>query len=119
MSRRDEVAIVGYAARVPGAANIDAFWSLLRDNRSSVGWITQDRFATQPYLHPSADQIGRSIDERAVEIEDNDRTFCHRLSASDVRDIMQGGCARLQPKSRNDKKLQGGVHARVQRDRYP
>ncbi len=70
MSRRDEIAIVGYAARVPGAANIDAFWSLLRDNRSSVGWITPDRFATQPYLHPSPDQIGRSYTFAAGVIDD-------------------------------------------------
>ncbi len=70
MSRRDEVAIVGYAARVPGAANIDAFWSLLRNNRSSVGWITPDRFATQPYLHPSPDQIGRSYTFAAGVIDD-------------------------------------------------
>jgi acyl transferase domain-containing protein/NADPH:quinone reductase-like Zn-dependent oxidoreductase/acyl carrier protein len=70
MSRRDEVAIVGYAARVPGAANIDAFWSLLRDNRSSVSWITPDRFATKPYLHPAPDQIGRSYTFAAGIIDD-------------------------------------------------
>src|SRR5258708_23112808 len=70
MSRRDEVAIVGYAARVPGAANVDAFWSLLRDNRSSVSWITPDRFATEPYFHPSQEQIGGSYTFAAGVIDD-------------------------------------------------
>ena len=70
MTSRDEVAIVGYAARVPGASNIDAFWSLLRDNRSTVSWITPDRFAPQAFYHPSPDQIGRSYTFAAGVIDD-------------------------------------------------
>ena len=70
MTNRDEIAIVGYAARLPGAVNADAFWSLLRDNRSSVSWITPDRFPTQAFYHPSPDQIGRSYTFAAGVIDD-------------------------------------------------
>ena len=70
MSKRDEVAIVGYAARLPGAVNVDAFWSLLRDNRSTVSWITPDRFPTGAFLHPGQEQLGRSYTFAAGVIDD-------------------------------------------------
>ena len=70
MTNHEEVAIVGYAARLPGAPDVDAFWSLLRDNRSSVSSITADRFSTQSLYHPSPDQIGRSYTFAAGVIDD-------------------------------------------------
>ena len=70
MANRGEVAIVGYAGRLPGAANTDAFWSLLRDGRSSVSWITPDRFPTHGYYHPSMDQRGRAYTFAAGLIDD-------------------------------------------------
>lgn len=70
MTNRDEIAVVGYASRLPGAANADAFWSLLRDNRCSVSWITPDRFPTRAFYHPSPDQIGRSYTFAAGVIDD-------------------------------------------------
>jgi phthiocerol/phenolphthiocerol synthesis type-I polyketide synthase C len=65
-----EVAVVGYAGRLPGAGSAKAFWSLLRDNVSSVGWITPDRFPTERFYHPSPDQPGRSYTFAAGLIED-------------------------------------------------
>ncbi|MFN4018346.1 MAG: SDR family NAD(P)-dependent oxidoreductase [Reyranella sp.] len=70
MTRRDEVAIVGYACRLPGARDSDAFWKLLHHNRCSVTQITPDRFPTQAFYHPSADQIGRSYSFAAGVIDD-------------------------------------------------
>ena len=70
MTRRDEVAIVGYACRLPGAQNSNGFWKLLRNNRCSVTQITPDRFPTQPFYHPSPDQIGRSYSFAAGVIDD-------------------------------------------------
>ncbi len=69
MDRR-EVAIVGYACRVPGASSSKALWSLLRDNRCSVGTITQDRFPTGAFFHPDRDQAGRSYSFAAGVIDD-------------------------------------------------
>ena len=58
MQSRDEVAIVGYACRLPGARDVGAFWRLLKDNRCSVSWITDSRFSTWNLYHPSTDQRG-------------------------------------------------------------
>jgi len=70
MTARDEVAVVGFAARLPGAANSTALWSLLRDNRCSVSAITPDRFATEVFYHPSHDRPGRSYTFAAGVIDD-------------------------------------------------
>jgi acyl transferase domain-containing protein/NADPH:quinone reductase-like Zn-dependent oxidoreductase/acyl carrier protein len=70
MTRRDEVAIVGYACRLPGAQDSESFWKLLHRNRCSVTQITPDRFPTQAFYHPSADQIGRSYSFAAGVIDD-------------------------------------------------
>src|SRR5690349_5660340 len=65
-----EIAIVGYACRVPGARHSDELWQLLRNNRCSVSWITPDRFPTGAFYHPSPDQIGRSYTFAAGVIDD-------------------------------------------------
>ncbi|WP_428681645.1 SDR family NAD(P)-dependent oxidoreductase [Reyranella sp.] len=70
MTRRDEVAIVGYACRLPGAKDSDGLWALLRRNICSVSEITPDRFSTQSFYHPAPDQIGRSYSFAAGVIDD-------------------------------------------------
>lgn len=65
-----EIAIIGYACRMPGARHNDELWHLLRNNRCSVSWITPDRFPTQAYYHPSPDQLGRSYTFAAGVIDD-------------------------------------------------
>jgi len=70
MRNRDEVAIVGYAARLPGARDVDAFWSLLTSNRSAISWITPDRFPYEAFYHPSRTQSGRSYTFAAGLIDD-------------------------------------------------
>ncbi len=70
MALGHEVAVVGYASRLPGAGSAKAFWSALRDNVSSVGWITPDRFPTESFHHPAPDQAGRSYTFAAGLIDD-------------------------------------------------
>lgn len=70
MANKAEVAVVGYAGRVPGARNADAFWSLLRDNRCSIGAITSERFPTEAFYHPAPDQPGKSYSFAAGLIDD-------------------------------------------------
>lgn len=65
-----EVAIIGYACRMPGASNSSSLWRLLKENRCSVTWVTPDRFSTQDYYHPAADQRGRSYTFAAGLIDD-------------------------------------------------
>ncbi|WP_421998993.1 SDR family NAD(P)-dependent oxidoreductase [Reyranella sp.] len=70
MKARGEVAVVGYACRVPGAPHSDALWRLLRTNQCAVSQVTPERFPTQPYFHPGADQPGRAYTFAAGLIED-------------------------------------------------
>jgi len=70
MLNKAEVAIIGYAGRLPGAPNADAFWSLLRDNQCSISSITGERFPTEAFYHPSPDQAGKSYTFAAGVIDD-------------------------------------------------
>ncbi len=65
-----EIAIIGYACRLPGARRSEELWHLLRNNNCSVSWITPDRFPTEAYYHPSPDQVGRSYTFAAGVIDD-------------------------------------------------
>ena len=65
-----DIAIVGYAGRLPGAVDVERLWALLRDNRSVIGWVTPDRFPAGPFYHPAPDQCGRSYSFAAGLIED-------------------------------------------------
>jgi len=70
MIGREEVAIVGYAGRLPGVANPEQFWRLLRDNRCATRWLSADRFPTQTFYHPVPQQSGRSYTFAAGLIDD-------------------------------------------------
>ncbi|MDP1748552.1 MAG: type I polyketide synthase, partial [Reyranella sp.] len=65
-----EIAIIGYACRMPGARRSEELWHLLKNNSCSVSWITPDRFPTEAYYHPSPDQLGRSYTFAAGVIDD-------------------------------------------------
>ncbi|MFZ5784091.1 MAG: type I polyketide synthase [Pseudomonadota bacterium] len=70
MALGHEVAVIGYAGRLPGARSPQAFWSQLHANASSVSWITPDRFPTEGFYHPAPDQAGRSYTFAAGLIDD-------------------------------------------------
>lgn len=65
-----QIAIVGYACRLPGANSSDALWRLLQGNHCSVGKIDQDRFPTDALFHPAREARGRSYTFAAGTIED-------------------------------------------------
>ncbi|MDQ0504875.1 type I polyketide synthase [Xanthobacter agilis] len=52
--------ILGYACRLPGAANVDAFWSLLSEGRCAVTEISPNRWAKERFLHPRSGEPGRT-----------------------------------------------------------
>src|SRR5262245_39073638 len=70
MQSRGEIAIVGYACRVPGAQHSAGLWRLLTDNRCTITQITPERFPTGPFYHPALDQRGRSYTFAAGVIDD-------------------------------------------------
>ena len=59
--RGDDISIVGYACRLPGASNAHEFWQLLIDERCSVSRIAADRFATERFQHPIRTTPGKSV----------------------------------------------------------
>lgn len=50
--------IVGAACRLPGAANLDAFWSLLSDGRNTVKPAPTGRWSVERFLRPGAPSPG-------------------------------------------------------------
>ncbi|MDQ1321867.1 MAG: hypothetical protein QG655_3112, partial [Actinomycetota bacterium] len=45
-------AIIGYAARLPGAANADQFWDLLHSGRDAVAEVPADRWDADEFFDP-------------------------------------------------------------------
>ncbi|WP_161790536.1 beta-ketoacyl [acyl carrier protein] synthase domain-containing protein, partial [Inquilinus limosus] len=54
------VAVIGMACRLPGAAGLDDFWSLLLQERCSISTIGSDRWAVERFYHPRKGEAGRS-----------------------------------------------------------
>ncbi len=44
-NERNAIAIVGLAGRFPGAPDVDAFWSMIRDGRSAIRRLTDEELA--------------------------------------------------------------------------
>ncbi|HEX6160711.1 MAG TPA: acyltransferase domain-containing protein, partial [Thermoanaerobaculia bacterium] len=47
--RRDPIAVVGLACRLPGAPDADSFWRLLEEGRSAVGLVPPERWSAQAF----------------------------------------------------------------------
>lgn len=47
-------AIIGYAARFPGAADADEFWDVLREGRDAVSEVPADRWDADEFFDPEA-----------------------------------------------------------------
>jgi phthiocerol/phenolphthiocerol synthesis type-I polyketide synthase C len=70
MKDEGEVAIVGYACRLPGARDSRALWKLLQDNHCAIGTIDGSRFPTDALHHPAREARGRSYTFAAGTIDD-------------------------------------------------
>src|SRR6201995_2809931 len=66
----ERFAIVGYALRVPGAADADEFWEVLRDGRDAVSEVPPDRWDVDEYYDPDPDAPGKIVSRRAGFIDD-------------------------------------------------
>src|ERR1700759_4862515 len=66
----ESFAIVGYALRVPGAADADEFWEVLRDGRDAVSEVPPDRWDVDEYYDPDPDAPGKIVSRRAGFIDD-------------------------------------------------
>jgi len=66
----DSFAIVGYAVRVPGAANADEFWDVLQQGRDAVSEVPPDRWDVDEFFDPDPDAPGKIVTRRAGFIDD-------------------------------------------------
>ncbi|MEO3470243.1 SDR family NAD(P)-dependent oxidoreductase [Roseomonas sp. CAU 1739] len=64
------IAIVGAACRLPGAPDLDAFWTLLAEGRDAVTTVPADRFDQARWGHPRKSEAGRSYTFAAGTIGD-------------------------------------------------
>lgn len=64
------VAIVGAACRLPGAPDLDAFWSLLAEGRDAVTTVPAERFDQARWGHPRKSEPGRAYTFAAGTIGD-------------------------------------------------
>jgi acyl transferase domain-containing protein len=69
-STHEPIAIVGYAARFPGAPNAEAFWTLLEQGRDAVTEIPADRWDVDAFYDPDPDAPGKMSTRRAGFIDD-------------------------------------------------
>lgn len=63
-------AIVGYAARFPGAADADEFWQVLAEGRDAVSEVPADRWDADEFFDPDPDTPGKVVTRRAGFVDD-------------------------------------------------
>src|SRR6201986_3311082 len=63
-------AVVGYAARFPGAADADEFWDVLAQGRDAVSEVPQDRWDIDEFYDPDPGAPGRVVTRRAGFVDD-------------------------------------------------
>lgn len=63
-------AIVGYAARFPGAPDADGFWDLLRAGREAISEVPEDRWDVEEFFDPEPGTPGKVVTRRAGFVDD-------------------------------------------------
>ncbi|WP_321341401.1 SDR family NAD(P)-dependent oxidoreductase [Breoghania sp.] len=64
-----DISIVGYAVRLPQAADVSQFWSVLDEGRCVVTEVSEERWPRARYGHPRAGTKGRSVTWSAGQID--------------------------------------------------
>jgi acyl transferase domain-containing protein len=63
-------AIVGYAARFPGAPGADEFWDVLREGRDAISEVPKDRWDVDEFFDPEPGVPGKVVTRRAGFVDD-------------------------------------------------
>src|SRR5262245_47957703 len=63
-------AIVGYAARFPGAPDADGFWDVLREGRDAISEVPKDRWDVDEFFDPEPGAPGKVVTRRAGFVDD-------------------------------------------------
>ena len=67
---RDEIAVVGWSCRLPGANSPTELWSMLLEGRCAVSSVPPDRFSLERFGHPRRQERGKSYTWAAGIIDD-------------------------------------------------
>ncbi|CAM9794666.1 unnamed protein product, partial [Phaeothamnion confervicola] len=67
---RDEVSVVGWSCRLPGANSPTELWSLLSEGRCAISRVPSDRFSLEKYGHPRRQERGKSYTWAAGVLDD-------------------------------------------------
>src|SRR5271163_44071 len=67
---RDEIAVVGWSCRLPGANSVSDLWSLLLEGRCAISQVPADRFPLARYGHPRRTERGKSYTWAAGVLDD-------------------------------------------------
>ena len=60
LPQNEEIAVIGYAARLPGANNVSEVWDTLVAGRCNVGRIPDSRWSATRFFEPDRDIPGRA-----------------------------------------------------------
>ncbi len=63
-------AIVGYAARFPGAPDAESFWDVLREGRDAISNVPTDRWDADEFFDPEPGTPGKVVTRRAGFVDD-------------------------------------------------
>jgi phthiocerol/phenolphthiocerol synthesis type-I polyketide synthase C len=66
----DDIAIVGWSGRFPGANSISDLWSLLLEGRCAVSQVPAERFSLMRFGHPRRQERGKSYTFAAGVLDD-------------------------------------------------
>ena len=67
---RDEIAVVGWSCRLPGAKSVTELWSLLLEGRCAISSVPADRFSLDRFGHPRKQERGKSYTWAAGVLDD-------------------------------------------------
>lgn len=63
-------AIIGYAARLPGAADADQYWDVLHNGRDAISEVPADRWDVEEFFDSDPDAAGKMVTRRAGFVDD-------------------------------------------------
>jgi len=63
-------AIIGYAARLPGAADAAEYWEVLHAGRDAISEVPRDRWDTEEFFDPDPAAPGKIVTRRAGLVDD-------------------------------------------------
>jgi len=63
-------AIVGYAARFPGARDAEEFWDVLREGRDAISEVPENRWDVDEFFDPEPGTAGKVVTRRAGFVDD-------------------------------------------------